>query len=100
MELTLESELSREVALEKHDRTALTKDQQERLNQHKVNATTTHPWHDIQYIHCERTSSLQIVTRLENEHYLRAHPEVPVMMSAFLRQVYYIVHVVINSSLT
>lgn len=63
MELTLESELSREVALEKHDRTALTKDQQERLNQHKI------------------------VTRLENEHYLRAHPEVPVMMSAFLREV-------------
>ena len=36
MELTLESEISREVALENHDGTALTKDQQDRLNQNKV----------------------------------------------------------------
>ena len=36
MELELESELSRGPALEDHDTTALTKEQQERLNHHKV----------------------------------------------------------------
>ena len=36
MELELESKLSRGPALEDHDTTALTKEQQERLNQHKV----------------------------------------------------------------
>lgn len=36
MELELESELSRGPALEDHDTTALTKEQQERLIHHKV----------------------------------------------------------------
>ena len=44
MELELESELSGGPALEKHDTTALTKEQQDRLNQHKVGILN---WHSI-----------------------------------------------------
>ena len=33
-------------------------------------------------------SSLQVATRLENELYLRNHPEVHVLLSSFVRYVY------------
>lgn len=58
----METELSERPALQAKDTTALTKEQQERLNQHKIRI------------------------RLENEQYLRRHPEVPVLLSQFIRE--------------
>lgn len=59
--LKLETMLSKKPALEPNDITALTEEQQQALNQHKIK------------------------TRIENELYLRQHQEITVMLSSFVR---------------
>ena len=50
--LELESKLSRGPALEDHDTTALTKEQQERLNNHKVLRYLGRPMIDLVFLNC------------------------------------------------
>ena len=45
MELEVETELSKRPALEPNDSTALTKEQQDKLNQHKVRESVKHSLH-------------------------------------------------------
>eukprot|EP00731_Ephydatia_muelleri_P016256 Em0009g680a len=63
MELEVETKLSAKPVLEPHDATALTKEQQRTLDEYKIK------------------------TRIENELYLRHHPEVSLMLSAFISDV-------------
>ncbi|XP_064391262.1 RIIa domain-containing protein 1-like [Halichondria panicea] len=63
LELQLETKLSQKPNLEPNDTTALTKEQQDKLNQHKV------------------------TSRIENEYYLRKHPELSVLISNFVSEV-------------
>lgn len=63
MELQVETALSSRPQLEPNDQTALTKEQQESLDKHKVEV------------------------RIQNEQYLRQHPEIPVVLGSFVRKV-------------
>lgn len=63
MELELETNLSRKPAQELNDTTALTVEQQRALDGHKIK------------------------TRIENELYLRKHPEISVILSSFVSDV-------------
>lgn len=63
LELEAETELSGRLSLEENDITAFTELQQTALNQHKIK------------------------TRIENELYMRKHPEITVMLSSFVNDI-------------
>lgn len=83
MDLCLETKLSEKAALKEYDKRALTKEEQDQLNQVKVRL-----W-------CEAVASLsaytscfncaQIKTRIDSEKYLRSHPEIHDMMACFIK---------------
>jgi hypothetical protein len=63
MELAVETKLSQKSSLKDYDSKALTKTEQDELNQ------------------------LKIKIRVENERYLRSHPEISAMISSFTNKV-------------
>ena len=103
MELEVETLLSRRPAAEANDTTALSSEQQQQLDRHKVRASA--PAYSLSPAVCSSAPRIpcimyararvdvtspshflqQVTVRLENELYLRKHPEVFTLLSSFVR---------------
>ena len=89
MELQTETLLSSQPKLESQDSTALTEEQQKALDKHKVyEVYAERKLAGFVIILLKRLVCLinyQVEARLQNEVYMRDHPEVSVMLESFVR---------------
>ena len=85
MATELETKLSENPAQTEKDIKALTKEQQDTLNQQKVSYYSTSKGLMLQFIWSRAREQIDI--RIDNERYLRSHPEINALIGGFVRYI-------------